>query len=258
MPISPPSSALTTTWEARITNTPDDTPRASMPAAYTELDPALERRSRVAQNHFDELAHYAEDTHPDSARMLEARRPQSLPPTYWQAMGKDSPLPEHVEDDVLPPTYEQATNAGEGALRFDSSLSGRALAEAIEHVRRLDDLLNNAEELRTLLLNHPAQNGTPPIDVDAVADLCLKIDSLRTAWAHGLFDETSRGLNRMADTCVPDYRVEREDELKASIAELWNAANTEYQEKYLPDPSNAHPILSTAYVMAERLKKADI
>ena len=258
MPISPPSSPLATTWEARNANTSGDTPSASTPTPYTERDPTLERRSGVAQNYFNELGHYAEDTHPDSVRMLEARRPQSLPPTYWQAMGKDSPMPEHVESNVMPPTYEQATRVDEEALRFEPSLSGRGLAQAMKHVRRLDDLLKNAEELGTLLLEHEGQNGTSSIDVHAVAELCRKIDSLRTAWAHGIFDGTSRGLSRLANHCIPVYRVEREDKLKNSIAELWNVAHTQYQEKYLPDPVNADPILATVYIMADRLKKAAI
>ena len=260
MPISPTSSVPSTTWEAHTTSTYGDIPRASTPVSYTELDPALERRSRVTQDYFNEVDRYAEDTHPDSIRLLEALRPQSLPPTYWQAMGKDSPLPEHVEDGGLPPFYEQAVGASDSSveegLMFDPALSGRALTQALKHVGRLDDLLENAEQLGTLLLARDGQGGTS-IDVNTVASLCQKIDHLRSCWASGQFAGSSRGLSHLANNFVPVHRAERETDLKDSIAQLWNVAERDYQEKYLTD-RNADQILAEVYIMVDGLKKAEI
>lgn len=95
-----------------------------------------------------------------------------------------SPLPEHVEDGELPPTYDQAVGAdhptGQDALMLDPSLSGRARAQALKHVQRLDDLLDKAEQLGMLLLGRNEQ-GETSIDVNTVASLCKKIDRLRSS-----------------------------------------------------------------------------
>ncbi|SDQ41526.1 hypothetical protein SAMN04490186_0408 [Pseudomonas grimontii] len=261
MPIPPPSSPLPNTWTVPPAHIPGHIPRDATPAPYTELAPELEHRSRVAQNYFNQMDRYAEDTHPDSARQLEAQRPQSLPPTYWQAMGQASPLPEHVEDGELPPTYDRAVGAdhptGQDALMFDPSLSGRARAQALKHVQRLDDLLDKAEQLGALLLGRNEQ-GETSIDVNTVASLCKKIDRLRSSWASGVFADSSRVLGQLANTCIPIYRAERETALKTSIEKLWDVAKTEYREKYLPDPVTADPILPKVYLMVEGLKKAEI
>lgn len=141
--------------------------------AYAELDPALARRSRITQEYFNEQGRYSEDTHPDSVKQLDSQRPASLPPTYWQATGHDSPLPEHVENDAPPPTYDEAVDTG--GVRFCPSLNGQHLAHAMKHVYRLDQLLEQAEQLGTLLLERDQAGGTS-IDAEQVAVLCQKID----------------------------------------------------------------------------------
>lgn len=260
MPISPTSSLPITTWEAHTTSTYGDIPRAATPVSDTERDLAPERRYRAAEDYFNEVDRYAEDTHPDSVRLLEARLPHSLPPTYWQAMGKDSPLPEHVEDGGLPPINEQAVGAyeypDEEGLMFDPALSGRALAQALKHVRRLDDLLKNTEQLSTLLRARDGQGGTS-IDVDTVASLGQKIHSLRSDWASGQFAGSSRGLSHLANNFVPVHRAQRETDLKDSIAELWTVAKKDYREEYLTD-RNADQTLVEILFMVEGLKKAEI
>lgn len=223
--------------------------------AYAELDPALARRSRITQEYFNEQGRYSEDTHPDSVKQLDSQRPASLPPTYWQATGHDSPLPEHVENDAPPPTYDEAVDTG--GVRFCPSLNGQHLAQAMKHVYRLDQLLEQAEQLGTLLLERDQAGGTS-IDAEQVAVLCQKIDRLRSSWANGAFAGTSRLGTQLASHLFPVARTSREGALNAAIDNLWRTAKTEYQDRYLTDPLNADPILAKVYIMVEGLKKAEI
>lgn len=245
MPIpTAPLSALPTTWTAHTA------------PAYTEQDPGLEQRSRSAQTYFSALEMYAEDTHPDSVRQLESRRPASLPPTYWQATSSDSPLPEHDASDELPPTYEQATGTGssnEDAVSFSPHLSGRALSQAMKHVYRLDHLLKQAEQLGTLLLDRDTS-----IDVGTVAALCQQIDRLRSSWANGAFAGSSQLGTQLAGHCFPVPRALKENALKAAIDNLWNVAKTEYRDLYLSNPLHADPVLAKVYSLVEGLKNTEI
>lgn len=222
---------------------------------YTEQDPALESRSRSAQSYFRTLEMYAEDTHPDSVRQLESRRPASLAPTYWQAMNSDSPLPRHDANDELPPPYEQAVT--EGAVSFSPTLSGGALAQAMKHVDRLDHLLEQAEQLGTLLIERDQEGGTA-IEVETVAALCQKIDGLRSSWANGAFSGSSQLGTQLASHCAATPRALKENALKAAVDNLWTVAKTQYRDLYLTDPLRADPILAKVYGMVEGLKKAEI
>lgn len=231
------SPSLPTTWTLH-----------TAPAYTQEQDPALEQRARAAQTYFDALQMYAEDTHPDSVRQLESQRPESLPPTYWQAMDSTSPLPEHDAND------EQVA---EDAPSFSPHLSGRALSQAMKHVDRLDHLLDKGEQLGTLLMERGQEAGTS-IDVATVVALCRKIDGLRSSWANGAFAGSSQLGTQLAGQCVPVPRALKENDLKAAIDELWNVAKTEYRDIYQPDPLNADPILAQVYVLAKHLKEAQI
>lgn len=249
MPIpAAPLSPLPTTWTEHTA------------PAYTEQDPALEQRSRCAQTYFSALETYAEDTHPDSVRQLESRRPASLPPTYWQATSRDSPLPEHDASNELPPTYEQATGTGssdEDAVSFAPHLSGRALSQAMKHVYRLDHLLEQGEQLGTLLMEHDQEGGTS-INVETVAALCRQIDRLRSSWANGAFAGSSHVGTQLANHCFPAPRALKENALKAAINHLWNVAKTEYEDVNLSDPLHADSIRAKVYSLVEGLKNTEI
>jgi len=228
--------SLSTTWTSHAA------------PSYTEQDPALEPRARAAQTYVDTLGMYAEDTHPDSVRQLESRRPSSLAPTYWQAMGRDSPLPEQVGN---------TPSIDEDPVSFSPSLSGRALAQAVKHVDRLNHVLEQAEQLGTLLLERDQQGGTS-IDLQTVVTLCRKLDQLRSAWAAGAFAGSSRIGTQLASHCAPVPRTLQEDALKALINNLWDVAKTEYRDKYLTDPLNADHILVDVYRLVEGLKNSRI
>lgn len=254
---------------AANTGSPRDATRASAPLpAYTELDPELKQRARVAQGYFDQLGTYSEDTHPDSVRQLEVLRPKALPPTYWQSTDTASPLPEHVETEEAPPTYREALNSAQhddNAVRFSPYLSATALVQAHKHVNRLNDLLEQAEQLGTLLVEREHPDGTIPeggtsIDAETVAALCGKIDRLRSSWADGAFAASSRmgsPLARALD-CSPRARTLKENALKAEINSLWDTAKTEYQTHYLTDPLNADPTLAKVYLMVKGMRRAPI
>ena len=266
--------ALHAIWTAHpvpiaSTGTPPDTTRAPIPLpAYTQQDPALEHCARAAQGYFDELGTYSEDTHPDSVRQLELIRPKALPPTYWQATGNASPLPEHADNEEAPPTYREAIGTaarGGDAVRFSPYLSVTALVQATKHVNRLNDLLEQAEQLGTLLLERALpeagiQEGGTSIDAQTMAALCQKIDRLRSSWANGAFARSSRmgsPLARVID-CSPAARTLKENALKAEINSLWDTAKTEYQTHYLADPLNADPTLAKVYLMVKGLRRAPI
>ena len=247
----------------------DTPPRAPTPLPpYTEQDPTQEHRARVAEGYADTLATYAEDTHPDSVKQLELLRPKTLAPTYWQATGNASPLPEHVDTDEAPPTYREATGTahqGNDAVPFSPYLSVTALVQATKHVNRLNDLLEQAEQLGTLLLerelpNGGTQAGGTSIDAETVAALCQKIDRLRSSWANGAFAWSSRVSTRLtrAFDCAPTARALKENALKAEINSLWDTAKTEYQTQYLTDPLHADPSLAKVYLMVKGLRRAPI
>jgi hypothetical protein len=175
-------------------------------------------------------------------------------------MGSDSPLPEHDAIDDLPPPYEQAMDNASidgDAVSFSPTLSASALAQAMKHVSRLTDLLEQAEQLGTLLMERNPTGGTS-IDVETIARLCRKVDKLRTSWANGAFAGSSRLGTQLASHCAPVPRTLKEEALKASINDLWRVAKTEYRDKYLADPLNADPILAKVYNLVEDLKKAEI
>ncbi|QHF46277.1 hypothetical protein PspS35_21710 [Pseudomonas sp. S35] len=231
------------------------TPPASMLPPYTE------HRCSTAQDYANTLNLYAEDTRTHSVRQLEQYRPQSLPPTYWQAMDRASPLPEHAENTTPRPSYEEALGTSrcneEDDWRLLQMLSGSARAHALKHVNRLDNALDKAEQLGQLLVERETQGGTS-IDEDAVADVALKIDQLRTLWRNGAFAGDDGVTTPSFAASAPTYRKDREAALSTSIDELWNVANTEYQEKYLPDSASADPILETVFHLAKALKDAEI
>lgn len=251
------------------TDSTRDAPRASAPLpSYTELDPELKQRARLTQGYFDQLGTYSEDTHPDSVRQLELLRPKALPPTYWQATGNASPLPEHVETEEAPPTYREAIDTAhpdDDEVRFSPYLSARTLVQAHKHVNRLNDLLEQAEQLGALLVEREHPDGTIPeggtsIDAETVAALCRKIDRLRSSWADGAFAASSRMGSPLAWalSCSPTARTLKENALKAELNSLWDTAKTEYQTHFLTDPLNADPILAKVYLMVKGLKSAQI
>lgn len=248
---------------------PREATRASTPLpSYTELDPELKQRAHVAQGYFDQLGTYSEDTHPDSVRQLELLRPKTLPPTYWQAADNASPLPEHVETEEAPPTYREAIGSADhddNPVRFSPHLSATALVQAYKHVNRLNDLLEQAEQLGTLLVEREHPDGTLPeggssIDTETVAALCRKIDRLRSSWADGAFAASSQMGSPLARAiaCYPTARALKENALKAEINSLWDTAKTEYQTHYLADPLNADPTLAKVYLMVKGLRRAPI
>lgn len=251
------------------TGSPRDATRAFAPLpSYTELNPELKQRAGVAQGYFDQMGTYSEDTHPDSVRQLEQLRPKALPPTYWQATGNPSPLPEHVETEEAPPSYREAINSAhqdDNAVRFSPYLTATERAQAHKHVDRLNDLLEQAEQLGTLLMEREqpdggAQEGESSIDAETVAALCRKIDRLRSSWANGAFTGSSRmgGPLAIALDCYPAARTLKENALKAEINSLWDTAKTQYRTHYLTDPLNADPILAKVYLMVKGLKRAPI
>ena len=251
------------------TDSPRGAARASAPLpSYTEIHPELKQRARVAQDYFDQLDKYSEDTHPDSVRQLELLRPKALPPTYWQSTNNASPLPEHVETEEVPPTYREAMDSAQhndNAVRFSPYLSTTELVQAHKHVDRLNDLLEQAEQLGTLLLAREHPDGTIPeggtsLDTEKVAALCVTIDRLRSSWAGGAFAASSRRGSPLALAldCSPRPRTLKENALKAEIKSLWDTAKTEYQTHYLTDPLNAAPNLAKVYLMVEGLKRAPI
>ncbi|CRM22164.1 hypothetical protein [Pseudomonas sp. 37 R 15] len=226
----------------------------TVPAYTEEQDPALEQRARSAQAYFNTLQMYAEDTHPDSVRQLESQRPASLPPSYWQATNSISPQPARdandEQDTANPSTHQDAT-------QFSPHLSGRALSQAVKHVHRLDRLLERAEQLGALLMSHGQEQGTS-IDLETVGNLWRKIGSLKNSWANGAFAGSSQLVTQLAGQCLTVPRALKENDLKAAIDNLWNIAQAEYRDVYLPDPLSASPILAQVYRLAEELKNADI
>ncbi len=251
------------------TGSPRNATPASAPLpSYTELDPELKQRARVAQGYFDQLGMYSEDTHPDSVRQLELLRPKALPPTYWQTTDNASPLPEHVETEEAPPTYREAIGSADhddNPVRFSPHLSATALVQAYKHVNRLNDLLEQAEQLGALLVEREHPDGSIPeggtsIDAETVAALCAKIDRLRSSWAEGAFAASSRMGSPLAWAlaCTPSARTLKENALKAELNSLWDTAKTEYQTRYLTDPLNAAPTLAKVYLMVKGLRRAPI
>lgn len=200
---------------------PSRQPTAVLPA-YTELSAELSIRSAVAQTHFDFMSRYAEDTHPDSIRMIESKRPSTLPPSYHQAMEQALPMPEHSQEEVEHDDLDPIT--------FSPHLSEVDLEQANRHVDRLFAHLEAVADLTEKVIE--AEQNPPPSSITKaqIKALADHLVTLCRAWGDGSLAGSSRAGTAIGRNAADIRRATLENTANTLAKEMLEVAGSDFRK----------------------------